>query len=76
MKSSTQKSFSCPLCKATTFKRKMTPYPVQTADGRQINIGRVAVQECENCHHLIPTKSGYEKINRCLETMALLFLGK
>jgi hypothetical protein len=44
-------------------------------DGRQVNVGRVAAQECENCHHLIPTKAGNEKINRCMATMALLFLG-
>jgi hypothetical protein len=31
------------------------------------------VQECDHCHHLIPTKAGCEKISRCMETMAHLF---
>jgi hypothetical protein len=42
---------------------------MRTFDGRQINIGRVAVYECGNCHHLIPTKAGEQKISRCMATI-------
>jgi YgiT-type zinc finger domain-containing protein len=73
MSSSKTQRLSCPLCQGTTFQRKITTYPMRTFDGRQINIGRVAVQECDHCHYLIPTKAGCEKISRCMETMAQLF---
>lgn len=69
------KNLACPLCQGTRFKNKITTYPMRTLDGRQINIGRVAVQECQNCNHLIPTKAGSAKIERCMMTMADLFLG-
>jgi YgiT-type zinc finger domain-containing protein len=75
MRSPTIKQQSCPLCQGTTFKKKITTYPLRTFDGRQINIGRVAVQECDNCHHLIPTKAGSEKISRCMATMTQLLFG-
>lgn len=75
MRPSKPEQLSCPLCQGAQFTRKITTYPLRILDGRQINIGRVAVQECENCHHLIPTKAGSEKINRCMATMAHLFLG-
>jgi hypothetical protein len=48
---------------------------MRTFDGRQINIGRVSVQECDNCQHLIPTKAGSEKINRCMAATAHLLFG-
>ena len=75
MKPSKPKPVSCPLCQGTTFKKKITTYPMQMFDGRQINIGRVSVQECENCHHLVPTKAGSEKISRCMGTIAAMFYG-
>jgi YgiT-type zinc finger domain-containing protein len=75
MRSPTIKQQSCPLCQGTTFKKKITTYPLRTFDGRQINIGRVAVQECDHCHHLIPTKAGSEKISRCMTTMTQLLFG-
>jgi YgiT-type zinc finger domain-containing protein len=66
---------SCPLCHGTTFKKKITTYPVRTFDRRQINIGRVAVQECVSCHHLNPTIAGREKIDRSMASVAQLFFG-
>jgi YgiT-type zinc finger domain-containing protein len=75
MSAAKSQPLSCPLCQGTTLTRKITTYPMRTFDGRQINIGRVAVQECDNCHHLIPTKAGSEKVNRCMATMAQLFFG-
>ena len=56
-------------------QKKITTYPMQMVDGRQINIGRVSVQECENCHHLVPTKAGSEKISRCMGSIAAMFYG-
>jgi hypothetical protein len=35
----------------------------------------VSVQECENCHHLVPTKAGSEKISRCMGSIAAMFYG-
>ena len=75
MRSSTTHPLSCPLCQGTTFTKKLTTYPLRTVDGRQIIIGRVAVRECDNCHHLIPTKAGSEKISRCMATMTQLLFG-
>ncbi len=63
----------CPLCDNNQFKKRTTTYPVKLSDGRQVNINRVAVNECNKCQHLIPTKSGTAKINRCIRTMAILF---
>ena len=75
MRPSKPKQVSCPLCQGTTFKKNITTYPMQMFDGRQINIGRVSVQECENCHHLVPTEAGSEKISRCMATIAAMFYG-
>lgn len=64
---------SCPLCKGIQFKKKCTTYPMRMFDGRQVNIGRVSVYECQQCNHLIPTKAGAKKIDRCFAAMAPLF---
>ena len=69
------KPLSCPQCQGTTFTRKTTTYPIRIPDGRQLNVGRVAVHECANCHHLIPTKAGSEKYSRAMVAMAQLFFG-
>jgi len=75
MKANKPQNPACPLCQGTTFKKKIATYPMRTFDGRQINIGRVAVQECQNCQHLIPTKAGSAKITRAMAAMAQLFSG-
>jgi YgiT-type zinc finger domain-containing protein len=59
----------CPLCQGSKFKKKTTTYPMRMFDGKQVNVGSVPVQECQACHHLVPTKAGAEKINRCMATM-------
>jgi YgiT-type zinc finger domain-containing protein len=64
---------SCPLCKGLQFRKKCTTYPMRMFDGRQLNIGRVSVHECKKCGHLVPTKAGAAKIDRCFATMAPLF---
>jgi YgiT-type zinc finger domain-containing protein len=60
----------CPLCQGAKFQKKNTTYPLRMFDGKQINVGRVSVSECSKCQHLIPTKAGAEKIDRCMATMA------
>lgn len=78
-KSNTKKNNAklfCPLCQGSKFKTKITTYPLRMFDGKQVNIGRVPVYECSNCQHLVPTKTGADKINRCMETMASLFFKK
>lgn len=67
----TQKSKStktCEHCGGQRFKSRSMTYPLKIAD-KQINIGRVAVKECQDCHEIFPTKAGQEKISRCLGTM-------
>ena len=40
---------------------------------KEIHIGRVSVKECMDCHNVIPTKTGHEKIARCMMTSMMLF---
>lgn len=61
----TQKT--CEQCGSQNLKARLTVYPVHTG-GKQINIGRVSVRECLDCHTLIPTEAGKEKIGRCMMT--------
>jgi YgiT-type zinc finger domain-containing protein len=75
MRSAQPKPLSCPQCQGTTFTTKTTTYPMRMPDGRQVNVGRVAVQECAHCHHLIPTKAGSDKISRSMAAVAQLFFG-
>jgi hypothetical protein len=46
---------------------QQSPYPLKI-DKKQINVGRVSVTECMDCHALIPTKAGLEKLGRCMMT--------
>lgn len=54
----------CEQCGSRNLKARMTTYPVHMA-GKQLNIGRVSVRECLDCHTLVPTEVGKEKIARC-----------
>jgi hypothetical protein len=60
------KKRTCPNCGASDFKRCTRAYPL-ILPGRQINVGRVKVLECQGCLHLIPTPEGEEKLMRCLQ---------
>ena len=55
----------CEKCGSKELKNRSTTYPMQLGE-RQINIGRVAVKECLECHFLMPTTAGKEKIGRCI----------
>jgi YgiT-type zinc finger domain-containing protein len=64
----------CPLCKGTEFKKEaLATYPMRLFDGKQVNIDRVPSYECLNCHHLVPTKAGAKKVNRCFTAATSLF---
>ncbi len=54
----------CETCGSENLKTHQTTYPVKLGS-KQLNIGRVSVRECMDCHSLRPTKAGQEKIARC-----------
>lgn len=60
---------TCQTCGARDLKRRSTTYPV-ILPGQQINVGRVQVDECGKCGHLMPTPAGQEKLRRCLQVFA------
>ena len=63
---------SCEQCGSQNLKNRVTTYPVKMGE-RQVNVGRVALKECLDCHCLMPTTAGKEKIGRCLGTLFNLF---
>jgi hypothetical protein len=67
MKTSNRSKKSCEKCGGQNIKTHLVTYPVKVGE-KQINIGRVSVKECMNCHVLEPTKAGQEKIGRCMMT--------
>jgi YgiT-type zinc finger domain-containing protein len=55
----------CESCGGNNLKTHQTPYPFKMGD-KQINVGRVSVKECMDCHFMEPTQAGKEKIGRCV----------
>ena len=72
MKATSKPKQSCEQCGSNNLKNRITTYPMKLGE-RQVNIGRVAVKECGECHCLMPTAVGKEKIQRCLGTLFHLF---
>lgn len=62
---------TCEQCGSQNIKTHLATYPVKIGP-KQLDIGRVSVRECMDCHTMIPTKAGQEKIARC--TMSFMFL--
>jgi hypothetical protein len=62
----------CEDCSSQNLKSRVTTYPLQLGP-RRVDVGRVAVKECLDCHHLMPTAAGKEKLNRCLGTLFHMF---
>jgi hypothetical protein len=60
---------ACQKCGAHDLKRRSTTYPL-VLPGQQINVGRVQVDECGKCGHLMPTPAGQEKLQRALHVFA------
>lgn len=67
---------SCEQCGSQNLKARITTYPIQMEHfglQKQLNIGRVSVRECLDCHTLMPTEAGKEKIERCTMSFIQLF---
>ena len=61
---------TCESC-GGNIKTHMATFPVKLGP-KQLNVGRVSVRECMDCHAMKPTKAGQEKIARC--TMSFMML--
>ena len=75
----TSKPASCQCCAGTDLVRRITTYPVQLAgplQGKQVNVGRVALYECQVCGHLMPTPAGQAKVDRNVTMAIRFFLGQ
>lgn len=59
---------SCEKCSSQNLKTHQVTYPIKM-ETRRIDVGRVSVQECMDCHNMKPTKAGQEKIERCVATL-------
>ena len=57
----------CEACGGQNTKAHLTTYPIKMGE-KQINVGRVSIRECMDCHALKPTQAGQEKIERCMMT--------
>ncbi len=73
MKVTKKSGKSCEKCGSQNLKACRTTYPLQMGE-KQINVGRVSVQQCLDCDALMPTKAGLEKIERCSMMTLMLFL--
>ncbi len=63
---------TCEACHGENTKTHLTTYPLKMGE-KQLNVGRVSVRECLDCHLIKPTAAGQEKIERCMITfMSLL----
>ena len=59
--------------------QRIATYPVRLTgplEGKQINVGRVALYECRACGHLMPTPAGQAKVARNVDLGIRLFLGQ
>ena len=61
------KHANCEQCGSQNLKARRVTYPVEIGE-KQLDIKRVSVRECLECHALMPTQAGKEKINRCMMT--------
>ena len=78
-KKRTSKPAACEMCAGTNLMRRIATYPVKLTgplEGKQINVGRVALHECQTCGHLMPTPAGQAKVDRNVHMGIRLFLGQ
>lgn len=62
---------ACQQCRSTSWKHKSATYPVfldGALKGKRLDIYRVDLHQCRQCGHLMPTRKGRAKINRCTKT--------
>jgi hypothetical protein len=69
------------MCAGTALVRRITTYPVvltgpASLRGRQIQVNRVALHQCQSCGHLMPTRAGQAKVYRLVARTIQLFLGQ
>jgi hypothetical protein len=62
------KKISCVECGSQNLKPTRITYPVNTC-GKQINVERVSVRQCQDCSALMPTEAGKQKIGRAMGMM-------
>lgn len=65
MKTNKKGDRTCEQCGGKNLEARRTTYPVKMEE-KQLNVERVSVRECMDCHALMPTKAGQEKITRCM----------
>lgn len=73
------KPAACGACGGVDLVRRITTYPVRLTgplEGKQINVGRVALYHCQTCGHLMPTPAGQAKVDRNVNVGIRLFLGQ
>src|SRR5260370_38722531 len=78
-KTKSSKPTVCAACNGTDLVRRITTYPVLLTGqlaGKQVNVGRVALHECQTCGHLMPTPAGQAKVVRNVNVSIKLFLGQ
>ena len=61
----------CEQCGGKNLEARRTTYPIKM-ETKQLNIERVSVRECMDCHALMPTKAGQEKITRCMMNFMMI----
>jgi YgiT-type zinc finger domain-containing protein len=62
---------SCNECGSQNLKTRQTVYPIEIGT-RQLNVNRVYVRECMDCHATTPTPTGQEKISRAIMAFMML----
>lgn len=68
------------MCGGPALVRRITTYPVRLTEpapvaGKEIHVHRVALDECQSCGHLMPTRAGQGKVDRLVTQGIQLFLG-
>jgi hypothetical protein len=79
VKTKSSKPTVCAACQGTDLVRRIATYPVLLTgqlEGKRINVGRVALYQCQTCGHLIPTPAGQAKVDRNVNLGIRLFLGQ
>ena len=72
------KPAACSSCTGTDLIRKITTFTVFLAatpnmTAKQVNVGRVALYECQSCGNKMPTPAGKAKVERCIGQMLHMF---
>jgi YgiT-type zinc finger domain-containing protein len=66
MKFLNKKKRTCEQCGSENLKARRASYPLKVGK-RDIEVRRVSLRECLDCHKLMLTEVGQEKVNRCRE---------